>query len=204
MGWYTEHVVPRLVNVALGTGQHRQLRERVTAPLHGTVVELGFGSGLNLPHLPPTVTEVLAVDPSRRAVELAHDRIEASAAQVRMIGLTGEQLDLADHSVDCALSTWTLCTIPDAVAALREVRRVLRPGGTLRFVEHGRAPSARVRRWQDRLDPLQQRLVGGCHLNRDIPALMTSAGLQVEELDTFYADAEPKVFGHLFLGTAVA
>ena len=204
MGWYTEQIVPRLVDVVLGTAQHRRLRERVAAELHGTVVEIGFGSGLNLPHLPPTVTEVLAVEPSQRAVQLGHDRIEASAARVRVIGLDGQHLDLPDHSVDCALSTWTLCTIPDAIGALREIKRVLGPGGTLRFVEHGRAPSERVRRWQNRLDPVQQRLAGGCHLNRDIPALMTAAGLQVRDLDTFYADAEPKLFGHLFLGSALA
>ncbi|HEY8300839.1 MAG TPA: class I SAM-dependent methyltransferase [Jatrophihabitans sp.] len=204
MRWYTEHVLPRLVDVTLGTAQHRRLRERVAAELHGTVLEIGFGSGLNLPHLPPTVTEVLAVEPSHRAVELAAGRISASTAQVRLVGLDGQHLDLPDDSVDCALSTWTLCTIPDAVGALREVKRVLRPGGTLRFVEHGRAPSERVRRWQNRLDPLQQRLAGGCHLNRDIPALMTEAGLQVRDLDTFYAAAEPKPFGHLFLGSALS
>lgn len=203
MRWYTEQVLPRLTDVVLGTGQFHRLRERVTSELQGRVLEIGFGSGLNLAHLPPTVTEVLAVEPSRRAVELAARRISDAAADVRIVGLNGEHIDLPDHSVDCALSTWTLCTIPDAVAALREVKRVLRPGGALRFIEHGRAPSERVRRWQNRLDPLQQRIAGGCHLNRDIPALMTAAGLQVRDLDTFYAAAEPKVFGHLYLGTAV-
>ena len=123
--------------------------------------------------------------------------------KVEMAGLDGQSLPFADASADAVLSTWTLCSIPDAVAALREVRRVLRPGGALHFVEHGAAPEDGVRRWQDRLDPIQRRIGCGCHLNRDIPALIEAGGLSVQRLDSYYTKGEPKVFGWMFEGTAV-
>jgi ubiquinone/menaquinone biosynthesis C-methylase UbiE len=204
MSFYGERVLPRIVDVVMNTGQNRRIRERVCAGLHGDVVEIGFGTGLNLPHLPPAVTSLRAVEPAGLGVELARRRIAAATAPVQLVGLDGQRIPLPDDSADSALCTWSLCTIPDAAAAVRELRRVLKPGGTLHFVEHGRAPDPAVRRWQDRLNGVQRRVAGGCHLNRDIPALIEAGGLEVTALDTFYAEGEPKPYGYLYEGVATA
>jgi SAM-dependent methyltransferase len=204
MGFYRERAFPRIMDAAMDTEAERAIRPRVCAPLAGAVLEIGFGSGLNLPHLPPAVTVVHAVEPLDRAFELSAERRRRSHVRVERSGLDGQTLPLDDASADAALSTWTLCSIPDAVAAIREVRRVLRPGGVLHFVEHGRAPDRSVRRWQDRLDPLQQRIACGCHLNRDIPALLAAGGMRVERLDRSYTDGTPKVLGATYEGAAVA
>jgi ubiquinone/menaquinone biosynthesis C-methylase UbiE len=204
MGWYTERVFPRLMTVAMNTAQNRQIRARVCAELSGDVVEIGFGSGLNLPHLPPAVRRVRAVDPSRLAAHLAAGRIAAASAEVELAGFDGQRLPFAESSADAVLSTWTLCSIPDAVAALHEVRRVLRPGGELHFVEHGLAPDDSVARWQHRFDPIQQRMAAGCHLDRDIPALLEAGGMRVTRLERYYAKGEPKAVGSLYEGVAVA
>jgi SAM-dependent methyltransferase len=145
-----------------------------------------------------------AVDPSGSAVRLASARIDACPVPVEIVGLDGQQLPLPDASVDAVLSTWTLCTIPDAVGAVREVRRVLRPGGALHFVEHGLADSPGVQRWQHRLDPLQQRIAGGCHLDRDISEILTDGGLTIRQLDRYFGAGMPKPLGALYEGIAVA
>jgi ubiquinone/menaquinone biosynthesis C-methylase UbiE len=203
MGFYDERVLPYVINVVMNTKQTRAIRGRVCAYLSGEVLEIGFGTGHNLPFLPSAVTRLLAVEPSGGGVKLAHDRVAASAVPVEVVGLDGQRLPLPDESVDAALSTWTLCTIPDAVAAVREVRRVLRPGGSLHFVEHGAAPDPGVRRWQDRLNGVQKRIAGGCNLNRDIRAIVEAGGLRVERVDTYYGEGEPKIFGWLSEGLAV-
>lgn len=199
MGVYTDRVLPRLIDVVLGRGVEG-LRAEVCAGLHGTVVEIGFGSGRNVAHYPAAVTRVLAVEPSPGGRALAADRIAASAVPVQWVGLDGQRLPLADGSVDTALVTWTLCTIPDVAAALAEVRRVLRPGGTLHLVEHGLSPRPGVAAWQHRLGPVWGRLAGGCHLDRPIPDLLTGAGFELEELRTFVDG--PELSGRLFLGVA--
>lgn len=203
MSRYSEHVFPRLMNVVMNRRGNREIRDRVCAELSGDVVEIGFGTGLNLPHLPPAVRSVRAVDPSRLGVRLARPRMAATAAEVEIAGLDGQRMPFDADSADAVLSTWTLCSIDDAVAAVREVRRVLRPGGALHFVEHGLAPDASVRSWQHRLDPLQQRVGAGCHLDRDIPALLEAGGLRITRLDRYYAQGEPKFFGSLYEGVAV-
>jgi ubiquinone/menaquinone biosynthesis C-methylase UbiE len=204
MGLYGEHVLPRIINVACGLKTVDPLRRRVCEGLEGDVVEIGFGSGLNVPFYPERVSRVAAVEPADVGWKLADKRVSASSVPVERSGLDGQSLPFEDDSYDAALSTWTLCTIPDVATALREVRRVLKPGGTFHFVEHGLAPDENVRRWQHRLEPLQKRLFGGCHLTRRIPELLTSAGFTITELDVFYEDAAPKFLAADSLGTAVS
>lgn len=202
MGLYVDHLLPRIINVACGPRTTARLRERACAGLAGRVVEIGFGSGLNVPCYPPAVTEVAAVEPSATAWRLAASRVAATVVPVTWSGPDGQALPFTDGTFDAALSTWTLCTIPDAGAALAELRRVLRPGGTLHFVEHGLAPDERVRRWQRRLEPAQRRVAGGCHLTRPVLDLLAAAGFRVTEVDVFYEHAAPKVLGALTLGVA--
>ena len=202
MGVWTQQVVPRMANRVLDNERVRELRRRACAGLTGEVVEIGFGSGLNVPLYPPAVTRVAAVEPSDVGWRLAEERVAHAGVAVSRSGLDGQSLPFPDASFDSALSTFTLCTIPDPVAALREVRRVLRPGGALHFVEHGRAPDEGVVRWQHRLEPVNKRLAGGCHLSRPVDALLAEAGFTVERLERSYLDKEPRPFGSLYEGVA--
>ena len=204
MGIYDEHVLPRIINVACGVKPLRSLRERVCQGLQGQVVEVGFGSGLNIPYYPATVERVAAIEPADTGWNLAGKRLAGTGVPIERKGLDGQSLPLADHSCDTALSTFTLCTIPDVEAALDEIRRVLKPGGALHFLEHGLAPDERVRRWQHRLEPMQKRLFGGCHLTRPVAELLTKAGFTITEIDVFYEKSAPKPWGAASLGVAVA
>ena len=206
MRFWDEQVLPRATDRALRGRDVGELRRVACAPLRGRVVELGFGSGLNVRWYPEAVTSVDAVEPSDVAWDLSERRRARSAIPVRRCGLDGQHLDAADASYDAALSTFTLCTIPDVALALREVRRVLRPGGVLCFLEHGLAPEPGVARWQRRLDPLQTRVAGGCHLSRDVPALLADAGFEVHDLDASYlpgAAGPARPFLHGFRGVAL-
>ncbi len=206
MGLYSDQVVPRLLNVACGMKSERPHRERVCRGLRGDVVEIGFGSGLNCDFYPDTVTKVTAVEPSDVGWHIARKRVQQ--VQVRLpverAGLDGQSLPFADDSFDTALSTWTLCTIPDASAALSELRRVLRPGASLHFVEHGLAPDESVRRFQRRVEPVHKRLFGGCHVTRPIADLVSAAGFRITELDVFYEAKAPKYGGAYSLGVALS
>lgn len=177
-------------------------RAKVCQGLQGRVLEIGFGTGLNLDHYPAEVTEILVVEPSESAVRLARPREVASGAQVERIGRDGAQLALPDGSVDCVLSTYTLCTISAVDVALQEIHRVLKPEGVLHFLEHGRAPTESVRRWQRRLHPVHSRIAGGCHLDRPIDDLISHAGLMISELETGYGDG-PRPFSYLYRGRAL-
>jgi len=174
----------------------------VTAGLSGRVVEIGFDSGLNVAHYPPEVSVVLAIEPAEAARKLAAARVAAGRVAVEHVGPDGQALPLDDNSCDAALSTFTLCTVPDPAQALSELLRVLRPGGRLHFLEHGLAPGLSVARWQYRLDPWQRRLADGCHLTRDVPALVAGAGLVIEALQQRYAIG-PKPWSWFTLGIAV-
>jgi len=204
MGWYTTRVLPRLLDLGCGEKSTGSLRSRVCVGLSGEILEVGFGSGHNIAHYPAAVRRVTAVEPSDVAWQLATRRMTASAVPVERSGTDAQALPFEDGVFDACLSTWTLCSIPDVVVALREIRRVVRPAGTLHFLEHGLAPDESVRRWQGRLEPLQKRLFGGCHLTRAIDDLVTAAAFEVTELDTFFMEGSPKVTGATYLGVARA
>ena len=183
MGVWADRVVPHIVEKAGSNPHVETLRDQVCEGLHGRLLEIGFGSGLNIAHYPAAVASVHAVEPSDVGWRLSEQRRASTSLPIDRSGLDGQRLDEPDESFDCVLSTLTLCTIPDAHRALAEVRRVLRPGGRLHFLEHGLAPDPTVATWQRRLNPLQGRLFAGCHLDRDIPALVGGAGLQVDALE---------------------
>jgi SAM-dependent methyltransferase len=206
VGIYGSYVLPRLIDVACGPKSTGPRRERVCAGLRGSIVEIGFGSGINVPYYPTGVEWVAAVEPADVAWRLAADRVAASPVTIERVGLDGAQVPLDDASCDAALSTWTMCTIADIEGALAELRRVVKPGGTLHFVEHGLAPDrdAKVQRLQHRLDPLQQRLFGGCHLTRRIADLITGAGFVITEVDVFYEPKSPKFLAADTLGVATS
>lgn len=179
-----------------------ELRRRLLAGTVGDVLEIGFGTGLNLPHYPAAVHSVTAVDSNPGMSRLAQARVAACPIAVRSETLDGQSLPFAACLFDCVVSTWTLCSIPDPKRALEELHRVLKPGGRFRFVEHGRSPDPAVSRWQDRLTPLQEVLADGCRLNRDIRGLVLAAGFEVLELDTFYMKGVPRIGGYLYFGSA--
>ena len=203
MGIYADQVLPRLQNRLMDLGDSRAIRARVCAGLAGDVVEIGFGSGLNLPHLPPSVSGVWAIEPSEVGRALSAKRRSESPVPVIFAGLDGQALPFPPARFDAALSTWTMCTIPDAVGAASELLRVLRPGGQLHFVEHGLSHDTAVARWQHRASPVQRRLAGGCTLDRAIPALLERAGFTVTSLDTYYEKNAPRILGYMFEGRAV-
>ncbi|MFL6173971.1 MAG: class I SAM-dependent methyltransferase [Marmoricola sp.] len=203
MGFYDDRIVPHIVKIACGGKEVDPHRERVCAGLTGEVVEVGFGSGLNVPFYPAAVTRVAAVEPSDVGWRLGAENLARATVPIERSGLDGQSLPFEDDSFDTALSTWTMCTIPDPGLALAELRRVLRPGGALHFIEHGLAPDEDVQRWQHRLEPLNKRLAGGCHLTRPVLELLAAAGFTVEEVDVFYEPGAPKALAAASLGVAV-
>lgn len=199
--FYNERVLPRLINKMCATGEMTQWRHRAVDGLHGTVLEIGFGSGLNVPVYPTEVTQVFAVEPSAVGRKLAARRIEASTVPVEFVGLDGQSIPLDDEVADSALSTFTLCTIPDERAALREVFRVLRPGGELHVVEHGLSDEEDVAHRQQRIEPINRKLAGGCHLTRDHWSALQDAGFELIESSTTYAKG-PRTHSFFYLGIA--
>ncbi len=202
MGFYDTKILPFLIDKACGTGPVQAQRALVVPQARGEVLEIGIGSGLNLPFYDGTkVSKVWGLEPSAEMRAKAVKVAEKAAVPVSFLDLPGEEIPLDDGTVDTVLVTYTLCTIPEVAAALRQMRRVLKPDGKLIFCEHGQAPDASVRRWQDRLDPIWGRFSGGCHLNRPIDALVKQAGFEIETLDTGYI-ASPKFAGFNYWGTA--
>ncbi len=204
MGWWNERVLPRLIDRLLDSPEVNQRRRLTCSGLAGRVLEIGFGSGLNVPFYPAAVDTVLAVEPSDLAWELSAERRAAVGGSVEVVraGLDGQRLELPDDSADAALSTYTLCTIPQLPPALAQIRRVLRPGGELHFLEHGLAPDDGVRGWQRRLNPLQGRVAGGCRLDTAIGSVLTDAGFELVELDTGYGETRPRAMSFLYRGRA--
>lgn len=186
MGVYRERILPHLVDRACNTAELQAWRSQVAAGLFGTVVEIGFGSGLNVTAYPDEVELVYAIEPADVARRLAEPRIAAGSVAVEHVGLDGQQIPLADDSCDGALSTFTLCTIPDVDAALAELRRVVRPGGRFHFLEHGLSPEPATAKWQRRIEPIQKRLADGCHLTRDVAELVRDGGFELEHVSSRY------------------
>ena len=203
MGLYRRYILPRVVHFTCGLKPNMRQREKVVPRARGRVLEIGIGSGLNLPYYDSAkVSKLWGLDPSPEMIRMAKRTAGSLPFEVEFIGLPGDEIPLADHSVDTVVVTYTLCTIPDTTPALRQMNRVLRPGGELIFCEHGAAPDASVRRWQDRLNPIWKQLGGGCNLNRPIPMLIEAGGFRITSLDTMYLPGwRPASFN--YWGTAV-
>ncbi|HEX5485142.1 MAG TPA: class I SAM-dependent methyltransferase [Limnobacter sp.] len=205
-GWlatqYEKHVLPTLLDFACGMKPLRMQREKVVPKAHGKVLEIGIGTGLNMRFYDSKkVKSVLGLDPAMQMHRLARRRIQQAGLDVQLLGLSASSIPLDDHSIDTIVMTYTLCSIEDPVPALREMRRVLKPEGKLLFCEHGIAPDAKVASLQNRLQPVWGKLAGGCHLNRDIPALLNEAGFKTEQLEASYVPG-PKVFTFNYWGQA--
>jgi ubiquinone/menaquinone biosynthesis C-methylase UbiE len=203
VGFYAKHILPRLIDVAMKNKETTRLRKSWIPQARGEVLEIGMGSGLNLPFYPAAVQHVYGVEPSVELQQMARERVLKTHIKVDFLTQSAEvSLPLSDASVDTVVSTWTLCSIPQAVDALKEMRRVLKPGGSFIFLEHGRAPDLKVVAWQNRLTPFWKRFTGGCHLNRKMDDLITSAGFRLNELKTFYLPGlRPMTFTYQGLAT---
>ena len=203
MSLYEKYVLPKIIDCACGQAIMQRQRERVVPLASGEILEVGIGSGLNLPFYDTgRVRRIVGIDPSAELLAKAQQR--TGDLPVELLQGSAEELPLADASFDTVLLTFTLCTIPGVEAALQQMRRVLRPGGTLLFCEHGRAPDASVQRWQDRLNPLWKRCFGGCHINRDMHALLRGSGLAIERIEGDYLPDVPRIAGYRYIGAARA
>ncbi len=201
MSFYQRYIVPRLTHLAMRQHYLVRFRRRVIGAAEGRVLEIGIGSGLNFPIYGATVTSVIGLEPSSELLRMADTRASCATVPIRLLDASAEAIPLDTDSIDTVVTTWTLCTIPDAPRALTEMRRVLKPGGRLLFVEHGRAPEPRVARWQDRLDPLWSRLAGGCHLNRKMDDLIAGNGFRIDGMTNARLPG-PRTHTFLYEGSA--
>ncbi len=205
MGLYSEHIEPRLVSFACSSPAIAKQRAKVVPQAEGVVLEIGFGSGHNLPFYDESkVSKLFALEPEMKIRKLAEKRVAESNLDIEYLDLPGEEIPLEDKSVDTVLVTFTMCTIPDLSKAVEGMARVLKPGGRMYFAEHGLAPDAGVVKWQNRLNGVWGCLGGGCNLNRDIPAFITGNGFQMDHLEADYAKGTPKFAGYIYAGSAKA
>ena len=202
MGFYNDAVLPRLIDLAMRKEDLVGYRRRVIGAAQGRVLEIGVGSGLNLPFYGPGVTQIIGLDPSPALIDMARPRAQADGKAVSFLPASAEAIPLEAGSVDTVVTTWTMCSIPHPERALAEMRRVLKPGGDLLFVEHGRAPDPWVVRFQDWLTPVWRPLTGGCHLNRPIAELIAGAGFRFMDLRSGYAERGPRPFAFIYEGLA--
>ena len=202
MSFYHHYIFPRVLDLVMSSGRLRGPRDRTLAPARGRILEIGFGTGRNLPHYPPTVKRIEAIDPDTDLDRLSMPRIAHAAIEVDFHHLDAAHLPFEEARFDTVVSTFTLCSIPDVVHALGEVRRVLKPGGQFLFLEHGRSPDESVARWQDRLNRAWMPLAGGCHLNRPMRALVQEAGLAIGPAKDYYLASTPRFVGYLTEGVA--
>jgi ubiquinone/menaquinone biosynthesis C-methylase UbiE len=201
--WYERHVLPYIIDIGCGIKPVRLQREKVVPLANGRVLEIGIGTGLNLEHYDKSrVANIIGLDPGLELHRLAQRRVRRAGLPVQLVGLSAEKIPFDDGSFDSVLVTYSLCTIPDVAAALKEMHRVLAPGGRLIFSEHGLAPDASVRRWQERLTPVWSKVFGGCHLNRDIPGLIQAAGFQSADIQGMYLPG-PRPVTYNYWGTAI-
>jgi SAM-dependent methyltransferase len=203
MGFYCDHIFPRLMEWVMAGKEFSRLREELLVSTYGDVLELGIGTGLNLLHYPPTIRNLYAIDPALLLPDRVLARQTCLPFPVHIQRGTAEALSHADRRFDYVVSTWTLCTIRNPLLALREVGRVLKPGGRFLFLDHGRSTDDKTAAWQDRLNPLQNIIGCGCNLNRRIDHLITQAGLQIAHLDRFTMESVPRLGGEMYRGTAV-
>lgn len=200
MGFYARHILPRCLDKACSIGPIEKQRAKIVPLAKGRVVEIGIGSGLNLPHYnADQVTSVTGIDPDEHIWKRSAARRAAASFPIERVGLSGESIPLEDATADTVVVTYSLCTIPDPVQALREMRRVLKPDGEILFCEHGQAPDASVARWQSRIDPVWKKIAGGCHSGRRIPDLIREAGLTIHTLEEMYIPG-PKVLSYNYWG----
>jgi len=202
MGLYCEYIFPRLMDHVMRGKEFQRLRTEMLQSVAGEVLEIGIGTGLNLPHYGPNVSRVRAVDPNPMLPVRVTERRAAVRFPVEISHHSAERLPYEDRTFDCVVSTWTLCTIPNPVTALQEVGRVLKPGGRFLFLEHGRSDAGKIAAWQDRLNPLQNVIGCGCNLNRQIDRLITQASLTITQLDRFVMREIPRIGGEMYRGTA--
>ncbi|MGZ8366221.1 MAG: class I SAM-dependent methyltransferase [Nitrospira sp.] len=202
MGLYATQIFPRLMDWVMARPAFSQLREALLQLASGEVLEIGFGTGLNLRHYPTTITRLSIIDPATLLPAKVARRMAAAPYPIQTTHVTAENLPFPDRHFDYVVSTWTLCTIPDPVQALQEVARVLKPGGHFLFLEHGRSEDRKIAAWQDRLNPIQNVVGCGCHLNRQIDRLITQSGLSIAHLDRFSMPGVPRVAGEMYRGTA--
>jgi ubiquinone/menaquinone biosynthesis C-methylase UbiE len=201
MGLYNDYILPHVINLSMRNHELLTYRKRLLSQAQGRVLEIGIGSGLNLPHYSPSIEEIVGLEPSSRLLAMAQRSADSYKIPVTVIAGRAEAIPANSQSFDTVVTTWTLCSIPDAIEALKEMRRVLKSAGQLLFVEHGLAPEDNIRRWQQRLTPLWTKIGGGCHLNRPIRALIEGAGFEITKLETGYAKG-PKPMTFFYEGCA--
>ncbi|MEM8499214.1 MAG: methyltransferase domain-containing protein [Pseudomonadota bacterium] len=203
MGIYDRYVLPHVIHLACGTKPILKQREKVVPHAEGRILEIGMGSGINIPFYDPAkVEKVWGLEPSEGMRLKASDAVVAAPFDLEWLGLPGEEIPLDNDSVDTVVLTYTLCTIPDYGKAVQQMRRVLKPGGKLLFSEHGKAPDVNVQRWQNRINSTWGKIAGGCHLNRDIPSMLREGGFDIREMDSMYVPSTPKVAGFTYWGYA--